>query len=95
MPLLLPFQIEPAALGFDLVLGATMIAAASIVVRCCKMRWQIPARGLSTSFYVKMNHSLCPGDYVLFLTVEKLQKAVAVPPSLCYTLNRNATLSQF
>ena len=92
-----PFQIEPAALGFDLVLGATMIAAASIVVRCCKMRWQIPARGLSTPFYVnvKINHSLCPSDYVLFLTVEKLQKAVAVPPSLCYTLNRSATLSQF
>ena len=92
-----PFQIEPAALGFDLVLGATMIAAASIVARCCKMRWQIPARGLSTPFYgnVKINHSLCPSDYVLFLTVEKLQKAVAVPPSLCYTLNRSATLSQF
>ena len=33
-----PFQIEPASLGFDLVLGASLKAVTSILFRCAKKR---------------------------------------------------------
>ena len=33
-----PFQIEPAPLGFDLVLGADLRTAASIALRCYILR---------------------------------------------------------
>ena len=37
-----PLQIEPAALGFDLVLGANLKAVASILLRCSKIKQSEP-----------------------------------------------------
>jgi hypothetical protein len=59
-----PFQIEPAVLGFDLVLGANLETAASILLRYSIMNelrfsnYFIEKRG---SFYIKILFSACGG----------------------------------